>query len=27
LAKDTPGTSGWPAACIAWLKNRGIVPQ
>jgi acetyl esterase/lipase len=25
LAKDTPGTSGWPAACIAWLENRGIV--
>ncbi|HMC11606.1 MAG TPA: alpha/beta hydrolase [Pirellulaceae bacterium] len=27
LAKDTPGTSGWPTACLAWLKNRGIVPQ
>jgi acetyl esterase/lipase len=24
LAKDVPGTAGWPAACIAWLKNRGI---
>jgi len=26
LAKDTPGTSGWPDACLAWLKNRGILP-
>jgi acetyl esterase/lipase len=26
LAKDIPGTDGWPAACIAWLKGRGIVP-
>jgi len=26
LAKDTPGTSAWPDACLAWLKNRGIVP-
>jgi len=25
LAKDTPGTSAWPDACIAWLKNRGLV--
>jgi acetyl esterase/lipase len=25
LAKETPGTSAWPAACTAWLKNRGIV--
>lgn len=22
LAKDIPGTSTWPDACIAWLKNR-----
>jgi acetyl esterase/lipase len=27
LAKDTPGTSAWPAACIAWLKNRGVAAQ
>lgn len=27
LAKDTPGTSDWPAACLAWLKNRGILPK
>ena len=27
LAKDIPGTNGWPAACMAWLKGRGIVPQ
>jgi len=27
LAKDTPGTSAWPDACIAWLKNRGILTQ
>jgi len=27
LARETPGTSGWPDACIAWLKNRGVVPQ
>ena len=26
LAKDVPGTDGWPAACIAWLKGRGVVP-
>ena len=26
LAKDTPGTSGWSDACLAWLKNRGFVP-
>jgi acetyl esterase/lipase len=26
LAKDIPGTDGWPAACIAWLKGRGVVP-
>ena len=26
LAKDTPGTSAWPEACLAWLKNRGILP-
>jgi len=27
LAKDTPGTSAWPAVCIAWLKNHGVVSQ
>jgi acetyl esterase/lipase len=26
LGKDIPGTSAWPAACIAWLKGRGVVP-
>src|SRR5262245_4013793 len=26
LAKDTPGTSTWSAACITWLKGRGILP-
>jgi acetyl esterase/lipase len=26
LAKDTPGTSTWPASCLAWLRNRGILP-
>lgn len=26
LAKEEPGTSGWPAACLAWLKGRGVVP-
>ena len=26
LAKDTPGTSAWPAACLTWLKGRGILP-
>lgn len=25
LARDIPGTSAWPAACIAWLKNRGVI--
>ena len=25
LGQDIPGTSGWPVACLAWLKNRGIV--
>ncbi len=25
LAKDIPGTSGWPAACLAWIKNRGMI--
>jgi acetyl esterase/lipase len=25
LAQDTPGTSAWPQACLAWLKNRGIL--
>ena len=27
LAKDTPGTSAWPDACIAWLKNRGVLTK
>jgi acetyl esterase/lipase len=27
LAKTTPGTSAWPDACLAWLKNRGILGQ
>src|SRR5688500_8339636 len=27
LAKDVPGTAGWPGACLAWLRNRGVVPQ
>jgi len=27
LAKLLPGANAWPAACIAWLKVRGIVPQ
>jgi acetyl esterase/lipase len=27
LAKDIAGTSGWPDACIAWLKNRGVVSE
>jgi acetyl esterase/lipase len=26
LAKDTPGTSAWSDACLAWLKNRGLLP-
>ena len=26
LAKDVPGTDAWPAACIAWLKGRGLIP-
>lgn len=26
LGKDIPGTSAWPAACIAWLKGRGVLP-
>jgi acetyl esterase/lipase len=26
LAKDTPGTAGWPEACLAWLKGRGMMP-
>lgn len=25
LAKDTPGTRDWPAACIAWLRGRGVI--
>lgn len=27
LAKDTPGTSAWPNACLAWLQGRGIVAK
>jgi acetyl esterase/lipase len=26
LGKDVPGTDAWPAACIAWLAGRGIIP-
>ena len=26
LAADIPGTSGWPTACLAWLKGRGVLP-
>lgn len=26
LAMDTPGTSGWSDACLAWLTNRGLTP-
>jgi acetyl esterase/lipase len=26
LAKETPGTSGWPATCINWLKNHTVIP-
>jgi acetyl esterase/lipase len=26
LAKDTPGASEWPAACLTWLKARQILP-
>jgi acetyl esterase/lipase len=26
LGQDIPGTDAWPAACIAWLKGRGVVP-
>jgi acetyl esterase/lipase len=26
LAKDIPGTAAWPAACLAWLKGRGMLP-
>jgi acetyl esterase/lipase len=26
LAKDTPGTSTWPELCLAWLRNRSILP-
>ncbi len=26
LAKEEPGTAAWPAACLAWLKGRGVVP-
>ncbi|HEX5105264.1 MAG TPA: alpha/beta hydrolase [Pirellulaceae bacterium] len=25
LAKDIPGTSAWPGACMAWLKGRGMI--
>lgn len=25
LGRDIPGTSGWPEACIAWLKSRGVI--
>lgn len=27
LAQDTPGTAAWPQACLAWLKNRGILRE
>jgi len=27
LAKRLPGTCGWSDACIAWMKNMGIVPK
>jgi acetyl esterase/lipase len=26
LARETPGTAGWSNACLAWLRNRGMVP-
>ncbi len=26
LAKDIHGTAAWPAACLAWLKGRGMLP-
>lgn len=26
LGKDIPGTNAWPAACLAWLKVRGVAP-
>ncbi len=26
LAKDIPGTDAWPAACLAWLRGRGVIP-
>jgi acetyl esterase/lipase len=26
LAKDTPGASAWPEACLTWLKGRGVLP-
>jgi acetyl esterase/lipase len=26
LGKDVPGTDAWPAACLAWLKGRGVIP-
>ena len=26
LAKDIPGTDAWPAACLGWLRGRGVLP-
>ncbi|MDX1948733.1 MAG: alpha/beta hydrolase [Pirellulaceae bacterium] len=26
LAAGIPGTDGWPTACLAWLKGRGMMP-
>ncbi len=26
LGKDVPGTDAWPAACLAWLRGRGVIP-
>jgi acetyl esterase/lipase len=26
LGKEVPGTDAWPAACIAWLRGRGVIP-
>ncbi len=26
LGKDVPGTDGWPAACLAWLRGRNVIP-
>ena len=25
LAQGVPGTELWPAACIEWMKNRGLL--